>query len=143
VSAIPAAATALVEARGATPIGRWLNFNARADERGLLYRLGFAEQHIGNPAIRALHGGVIAAFLELAAQAELAAELAAPALLRTVAVSVDYLASSRAEDMLARVRLLRRGRRVAFLEATGWQGDEARPVASARICIRIGEAAAP
>ncbi len=137
MSALPKTAMALVEARAASPIGRWLNFEAHLDDRGLLYRLGFAEQHIGNPAIRALHGGVIGAFLELAAQAELAAELGAPAALRTVTFGIDYLASSRAEDMLARASIVRRGRRVAFLEAVGWQGDEHRPVAAARICVRM------
>lgn len=138
MSDLSPAAVNLATARGATPIGRWLNFEARADARGLLYRLGFDERHIGNPALRALHGGVIGAFLELAAQAELAADLGASETLRTVTFGIDYLASSRPEDMLARARVMRRGRRVAFLDATGWQADESSPVAAARICIRMG-----
>lgn len=122
----------------ARPIARWLNFDVAADETGLLYRLGFDEQHIGNPAIRALHGGAISAFLETATQAELAARLETGAELRTVSFAIDFLASSRAEDMRARVRVLRIGRRLAFLEASGWQGDENRLVANARITVRIG-----
>lgn len=123
---------------GERPIARWLNLDVAQDEAGLLYRLGFDERHIGNPAIRALHGGAISAFLETAAQAELAAGLDPDAVLRTVSFSIDFLASSRADDMIARARILRLGRRLAFLEAIGWQGDETRLVASARITVRIG-----
>ncbi|MEZ5895799.1 MAG: PaaI family thioesterase [Parvularculaceae bacterium] len=119
------------------PIAQWLGVRAdeSADER--TYQLTFDEAHIGNPAIRALHGGVIAAFLEFAMQAELVAAGAG----KNVAssnIAIDYLTSSRAEDMQAKVRVRRKGRRIAFLEATGWQGDEARPVAIATACIRLG-----
>ena len=124
------------------PISRWLNLEIDEGEDGVCYRLGFGEQHIGNPSIRAIHGGVIAAFLEVAAQADLTRLLGGGVKLHTISSSIDYLASSRAEDMAARVKILRSGRRIAFVEATGWQGDPDRPVASARFCIRILEAAA-
>lgn len=129
---------ARIAPRAASPMGVWLGFAATPEDGGALYRLAFSEEHIGNPMIRALHGGVISAFLEFAMQADLAARLDAATPVATVNVAVDYLASSRAEDMLARVKLLRLGRRVAFLEAWGWQQDEHRPVATARACLRIG-----
>lgn len=121
-----------------SPIARWLGFSATEDGEGFLYRLTFNETHIGNPAIRALHGGVIAAFLEVAMQAEIVARGGeSPA---TVNIAIDYVASSRPEDMTARVRLVREGRRLVFLEAEGRQENGARLVAVARGCFKLGEA---
>lgn len=118
-------------------MSRWLNLTVRQDGEALSYRLGFAEDHIGNPVIRALHGGVISTFLESCARLELIARLPATVRLRTTSVHTSYFRSSRAEDMLARVTLQRAGRRFAFLEATGWQGDEDNVVSRAAIGIRI------
>ncbi len=119
----------------ASPIAEWLGFSSQDSGGDRLYRLAFDEKHIGNPAIRALHGGVIAAFLELAMQAELRARGGAPE--ATVNVTIDYVASSRAEDMTARVKVIRIGRRLAFLEAEGRQADGARLVAIARACLKL------
>lgn len=121
-----------------SPIANWLGFSAREENEERIYSLAFNEQHIGNPAIRALHGGAIASFLEFAAQCELLGALPKNAPIKTVNVDIDYLASSRAQDMHARARVLRMGRRIAFVEAEGWQDSEDRPVAKARVRIRIG-----
>ncbi|MFZ5615743.1 MAG: PaaI family thioesterase [Pseudomonadota bacterium] len=120
----------------AAPISGWLGLSLDEIGDDLRFRLGFNEAHIGNPAIRALHGGVIATFLEFAMQAELAARTQKT--VSTISQAIDYLSSSRAEDMTARVKLLREGRRVAFLEASGWQSDETRLVAVARCCLKLG-----
>ncbi len=118
-----------------SPIAEWLGFSSDGAGEDRRYRLAFNEAHIGNPAIRALHGGVIAAFLELAMQSELRAMGRDPD--ATVNVAVDYVASSRAEDMTAQVRVVRIGRRLAFLEAEGRQADGARLVAVARACLKL------
>jgi uncharacterized protein (TIGR00369 family) len=118
-----------------SPIAQWLGFSAAEQDGVRVYRLAFNETHIGNPAIRALHGGVIAAFLELAMQTELRATGAAPA--ETVNVAIDFMSSSRAEDMTATVRIIRTGRRLAFLEAEGRQAEGTRLVAIARACLKI------
>ncbi len=118
------------------PMAEWLGFSVTQDADGRLYRLAFNETHIGNPAIRALHGGVIAAFLELSMQTELRA-LQGPQAGATITVAIDYLQSSRAEDMTARVKASRIGRRLAFLEAEGRQADGTRLVAIIRACFRL------
>ncbi len=120
---------------GAAPIAEWLGFSSEETGDDRLYRLAFNETHIGNPAIRALHGGVIAAFLELAMQSELRANGRTPE--ATVNVTIDYVASSRAENMTARVKVIRIGRRLAFMEAEGRQADGSRLVAVARACLRL------
>ena len=117
------------------PLANWLGFKASGSEEAV-FQLTFNEFHIGNPAIRALHGGVIAAFLELSMQADLFARTGAA--ISTANISIDYLSSSRPENMAGRVRLLRQGRRLAFMEASGWQADETRLVAVARACFTLG-----
>ena len=118
-------------------IAGWLGFSYAVKDGALRYALSFDEQHIGNPAIRALHGGAIATFLEVAAQCELLSELPEGAKIRTVNLDIDYLASSRPQDMFGRARITRLGRRIAFVEAEGWQDSAERPVARARFRIRI------
>lgn len=117
------------------PLANWLGFMASSGEEPV-FQLTFNESHIGNPAIRALHGGVIAAFLELSMQADLFARTGAA--ISTANISIDYLSSSRPENMTGRVKLLRQGRRLAFMEASGWQADETRLVAVARACFTLG-----
>lgn len=121
----------------AAPIAKWLGMATRADDRGRVFELAFHERHIGNPAIRAIHGGVIEAFLELAAQSALIEETPPGAKADMVNIDIDYLRSSRAEDMYARAAVTRLGRRIAFVEAVGWQGNEDRPVARARFRLRL------
>lgn len=124
----------------AAPISKWLGFSAAADDGDVIFNLAFGERHIGNQLIRALHGGGIAAFLEFAAQAALFAKLDGEKTATTVNADIDYLTSARAQDMKARVRFTRIGRRLAFVEATGWQKEEIAPVATARFRMRLSDA---
>lgn len=126
----------IAEFAAAAPIARWLGFSASLADGAFLYRLAFAETHIGNPAIRALHGGVIAAFLEFAMQTDMRARTGGVPV--TVNIAIDYVSSSRPEDMTATVRIIREGRRLAFLEAEGRQENGARLVAVARAAMRRG-----
>jgi uncharacterized protein (TIGR00369 family) len=121
-----------------TPISRWLNADCATLGDELLFHLSFEERHIGNPVIRALHGGVISAFLELSMQAAYAAETGAGGALPTANFSIDFLRSSKPEDMHCQVAFERLGRRIAFVRALGWQGDRDKPVALARTVIRTG-----
>ena len=50
------------------PYADYLGICIEQDINGQIrYRLPFQEKHIGNPMIRAIHGGVIAGFMECAA----------------------------------------------------------------------------
>ncbi len=133
------ALTLIHDYANAAPLARWLGFSAEADGEDVIYRLTVGEHHIGNQLIRAIHGGAIASFLEFSAQSALHARLNGERSLSTVNIDIDYLSSARAQDMMARVRFTRVGRRLAFVEAAGWQTDETAPVAKARFRFRIGE----
>ncbi|MEM9619558.1 MAG: PaaI family thioesterase [Pseudomonadota bacterium] len=122
----------------ASPIASWLGFSASHFGEQNIYRLAFDEKHIGNPAIRALHGGAIATFLEVAAQCELVGGLDTGASIKTINADINYLASSRAQAMEGSATITRLGRRIAFVEATGWQQSADRPVAKGMFRFRIG-----
>ncbi len=141
-----AALTSLVEG---VPYIRFLGikFDRRGDE--LTAILPFDEILIGNPILPAIHGGVTAAFLEVAALIELSwsflwegmeqgqidpAALTAdtlPRLPKTIDFTVDYLRSGLPRDAYARARINRSGRRYASVHVEAWQDNRARLFAQA------------
>lgn len=122
-------------------------FDRLGDE--LTFRLPFDEDHVGNPVLPALHGGVTAAFLEVSAQIELtwsivwpdlesgALDVAtleareAPRFPKTIDITVDYLRPGLPRDAYARARIVRSGRRYASVQVEAWQDNKARPIAQA------------
>ena len=114
-------------------------FGVEMEGGDIVHCLGFSEErHIGNSMIRALHGGVTAAFLELSAQLELAAHVSASnTKFETINAAIDYVASAKDRDLKARVEITRLGRRIAFTTVRCWQDDEAKPVATAQVCLRL------
>ncbi|HEY3799360.1 MAG TPA: PaaI family thioesterase [Caulobacteraceae bacterium] len=118
-----------VSAAEASPYARFLGFRVEAGPEGRVAVLPFAQPLIGNPVLPALHGGAVAAFLELAALAELGAGGGRP---RTIDMTVDYLRPARPLTTYATVRVLKRGRRVANVAVEAWQEDRASPVAAMR-----------
>jgi len=90
----------------------------------------FQDKLIGNFTIKALHGGAIGTFLEMTAMAQLflISEAERPA--RTINITVDYLRQGRAEDLYARARVIKLGRRMASVTAEAWQSARDKPVAA-------------
>ncbi len=121
-------------------------FERHGDE--LTAVLPYDEKLIGNPVLPALHGGVIASFLEVTAIIELswamlwdevetgrltpeamAANL--PRLPKTIDFTVDYLRTGLPRDGYARARVNRSGRRYASVHVEAWQDNRARLFAQA------------
>ncbi|MGH6956606.1 MAG: PaaI family thioesterase [Caulobacteraceae bacterium] len=121
----------------AWPYARFLGVRLEAGPEGPLAVLPFAPRLIGNPVLPALHGGVVASFLELAALARLAAEGRRA---RTIDITVDYLRSARPVTTYAEARILKLGRRAANLAVEAWQEDRANPVAALRGHFLLGPA---
>ena len=141
-----AALAALVEG---VPYIRFLGirFDRRGDELTAL--LPFDESLIGNPHLPALHGGVTAAFLEVAAVIELSWSVLweemekgqidpaaidrkhLPRLPKTIDFTVDYLRSGLPRDAYARARVNRSGRRYASVHVEAWQDNRSRLFAQA------------
>lgn len=119
-----------------------IGFDRRGDE--LTAVLPFDGKLIGNPTLPALHGGVTAAFLEMAAVIELSWSLlweemesgridparlspeTLPRMPKTIDFTVDYLRSGLPRDAYARARVNRSGRRYASVHVEAWQDNRAR-----------------
>jgi uncharacterized protein (TIGR00369 family) len=114
----------------ATPYARFLGLQSRLDDDGLTVTMPFADHLIGNPLLPALHGGSTAALLELTAMAEVARIYPRLRLPKPIDVTVSYLRSGRPQDVYARARISRAGRRVAHVLVEAWQDDPNQPIAS-------------
>ncbi len=91
--------------------------------------LPYCDTLIGDPGLPALHGGVLGAFLELTALAQLFIMTDALHQPRPVGVTVEYLRSGRPMDTYARAEIKRIGSRIANVDAEAWQETRAAPIA--------------
>ncbi len=120
-----------------SPLRHWLRFEADEAENGYLYSITPDEAHIGNPLIKALHGGVVSTFLELAALHELRCTLGSDADGEAININVDYLKSVRLSPLFARARIAKTGRRLVFIDCIAWQDNDGSPVAKAACSIAL------
>ncbi|WP_339695267.1 PaaI family thioesterase [Celeribacter baekdonensis] len=116
-------------------------FERRGDE--LTAIMPYRPDLIGNPTLPALHGGALAAFLEVTAIMALGWSLmwprmeagesveTMPALPKTIDITVDYLRSGLPRDAYARAEITRAGRRYASVQVEAWQDNRARPTVQA------------
>ncbi|MGB0901257.1 PaaI family thioesterase [Halocynthiibacter sp.] len=129
---------------GRIPYAQFLgiHFDRRGDE--LTGIMPFKDDLIGNPVLPALHGGAIAAFLEMTAITELSwsmlwadiehgeiDESDFPRLPKTIDFTVDYLRSGLPRDAYARARVNRSGRRYASVHVEAWQDNRTKLFAQA------------
>lgn len=105
-----------------------VRFDDHGDE--LTGTLPYHEALVGNPLIPALHGGAIAAFMEITASAGLLAATNLLALPKPIDVSIDYLRPGKPADVYARASVTRQGSRVANVRVEAWQERRAAPVAA-------------
>ncbi len=109
----------------------------------LLFRLPANKDNIGNPLLPAIHGGVIAGFMELAAALHLLIFTGAPGVPKIIDFSLDYLRAGQFRDTYAKCQVCRQGRRVANVAITAWQSTQAEPIATARAHFKIEETPRP
>jgi acyl-coenzyme A thioesterase PaaI-like protein len=105
----------------------------------LLFRLPANKDNIGNPLLPAIHGGVIAGFMELSAALHLLICTGSPGVPKIIDFSLDYLRAGQFRDTWARCQVCRQGRRVANVAITAWQSTESEPIATARAHFKIEE----
>ncbi|MDQ0121434.1 acyl-coenzyme A thioesterase PaaI-like protein [Pseudomonas lini] len=105
----------------------------------VLFRLPANKDNIGNPLLPAIHGGVIAGFMELSAALHLLIFTGSPGVPKIIDFSLDYLRAGQFRDTWARCLVCRQGRRVANVAITAWQSSESEPIATARAHFKIEE----
>ncbi len=100
---------------------------------GTGYLLPYRADLLGDATRPALHGGVVAGFLEAAALLHLFLNEIAPAHLpKTIDFSIDYLRGAAPRPTRADCEVVRVGRRAVLVHVRAWQEEPARPVALAR-----------
>ncbi|MCJ8168996.1 PaaI family thioesterase [Atopomonas sediminilitoris] len=103
----------------------------------LVFRLPAQDGNIGNPTLPAIHGGVIAGFMEHAAQLHLIAAMGGQHLPKIIDFSIDYLRAGLYRDTYAQCQVWRQGRRVANVAINAWQTGQAEPIATARAHFKV------
>lgn len=112
----------------AIPYAEYLGMQRQGD----IFCLPFADKHIGNSFIKALHGGVLAGFMENAALLHCITEQKQSRIPKPINLHIDYLRSGQAQDCYARCDTTRLGKRVANIAVKVWQLNESKPIAVAR-----------
>jgi acyl-coenzyme A thioesterase PaaI-like protein len=112
------------------PYARLLGLEAELHGDEMTAILPFSDHLIGNPMLPAIHGGVLGAFMEITALAQLSIAHGLERQPRPIDVTVQYLRSGRPRTTYARARLNRVGKRIANVYVEAWQAERANPIAS-------------
>lgn len=114
------------------PYARFLGVHVElaGDEMTLI--LPFSQHLIGNPQLPAIHGGVLGAFMEMTALAQLSLLEGGARQPRVIDVTVEYLRSGRPLTTYARAQIKKVGRRIANVHVEAWQEQRAAPIAALR-----------
>jgi uncharacterized protein (TIGR00369 family) len=112
------------------PYARFIGVTLDETDDGPVCRLPFRDDLVGNAALPAVHGGVVGAFLELAALVGLVDQSDSDRVPRPINFSVNYLRSVGPRETRARAEIVKHGRRIANVRVVAWQDDPAKPVAA-------------
>jgi len=115
----------------AIPYVAFLGISAREEDGRIVSCLAYNERNLGNPALPALHGGVVGAFLETAAIIELFWERETVSVPKVINLTIDYLRPAGPRESFARGTVTKLGRRIANVAVEAWQDDPAKPIATA------------
>ncbi len=113
------------------PFHRFLGISfAELGEGHAIVELPFRNDLIGNPALPALHGGVISALLDTCGGAAVWSKVGSDDTVSTVDIRVDYLRPARAATLFGTGRVVRLGNRVGVAELRAYHAaEEDKPVA--------------
>lgn len=111
--------------RSRIPYAAHLDIHLIATDGALRFRLPFRDSLIGDSALPAIHGGVIAGFMECSAQMQLLLTLPERRLPKNIDFSIDYLRSGNPADCFVDCGVMRQGRRVAQVQIRCWQHERA------------------
>jgi uncharacterized protein (TIGR00369 family) len=114
------------------PYMRFLGMTAELAGDEMTAVLPFAPHLIGNTMLPALHGGVLGAFMEMTALAQLSIREPLRRQPKTIDVTIEYLRPGRALTTYARADVRKLGRRIANVHVEAWQETRASPVAALR-----------
>jgi len=114
------------------PYARFLGVRADLAGDEMTAVLPFSDHLIGNPTLPAIHGGVLGAFMEMTALAQLSIKEGQARQPRVIDVSIEYLRSGRPLTTYARAEIKKVGRRIANVHVEAWQEQRDAPIAALR-----------
>jgi len=123
------------------PYAKFIGVQISKDDQGWLFTLGTEPSNVGNPISPALHGGVVAGFMEVAAALAQMLTSEEPTLPKIIDFSIDYIRAGAVKPTFARCDIVRQGKRIANVSVLAWQTDEGQPIATARTHFLLGEEA--
>ena len=103
----------------------------------MVFRLPANKDTIGNPILPAIHGGVIAGFMEHSAMLPLLMFMGIPHMPKIIDFSIDYLRAGHYRDTFVQCQVWRQGRGVANVAITAWQTNQTEPIATARAHFKL------
>lgn len=114
------------------PYAKFIGVETSLVGDNIVSTLPYLETNIGNPAIPALHGGLVAGFMENSAFFHLIWEIELVKTPKVIDFSIDYLRPGLASTTYSHCEIVRLGKRVALCSVKAWQDDIDKPIAIAR-----------
>ena len=110
------------------PYARYLGVRAELAGDEMTAILPFAPHLVGNPMLPAIHGGVLGAFMEMTALAQISIIQGLSRQPKPIDISVEYLRSARPLTTYARAEIRKIGRRIANVHVEAWQESRSTPI---------------
>ena len=114
------------------PYARFIGVRAELAGDEMTTILDFHPDLIGSSRTKMLHGGVIGAFMEITALAQLVISEGPARQPRVIGATVEYMRGARNLTTYARADIKKVGRRVANVRVEAWQDQRSQPVAALR-----------
>ncbi|WP_407920168.1 PaaI family thioesterase [Halopseudomonas xinjiangensis] len=121
----------------AIPYASLIGLRVHREGDNVMFHLPISPDNIGNPVLPAIHGGVIAGFMEQAAMLHLMIFMNSSSFPKIIDFSIDYLRAGLARETYASCQVWRQGRRVGNVAITAWQTDPNEPIATARAHFKL------
>ena len=90
--------------------------------------LPYRPEIIGNPMLKALHGGAVGAFLETTALVQTWLMSEPHCLPKPISINLDYLRRGHPKKTFARAQVAKQGARVANVRVRAWQDSYEEPI---------------
>jgi uncharacterized protein (TIGR00369 family) len=114
------------------PYARLIGMSCIPIGESLLFTLPPNRDNVGNPTLPALHGGVIAGFMEMSATLYMLLTQDAQAVPKVVDFAIDYLRPGRLQESYAECAVIRQGKKIVNVSIVAWQDRKETAIATAR-----------
>lgn len=120
-----------------SPYGNFLGITYQINNSKPEFILEYSEKNIGNTSLPALHGGVIGGFMEHVAIVGAAEQLQLPSFPKVINIHIDYLLSGRPKPVFGECNVVKRGKRIVYVQVECWQEAREKLVAFARLQLKV------